>query len=80
MVCRVLNHGTQQAVKYLPDLPTQQWLETFDTNIHSFFYLCKVGGQLENYERTMLTTAWVYQTGCYPSHGIRLSHHFQRLY
>ncbi|TBU63683.1 NAD(P)-binding protein [Dichomitus squalens] len=37
----VLNHGTQQAVKYLPDLPTQQWLETFDTNIHSFFYLCK---------------------------------------
>ena len=42
MIYRVLNHGTQQAVKYLPELPTQQWLETFDTNIHSFFYICKV--------------------------------------
>ncbi|TFK92791.1 NAD-P-binding protein [Polyporus arcularius HHB13444] len=37
----VLNHGTQNANKNLPDLPTEQWHETFDTNIHSFFYICK---------------------------------------
>ncbi|KAI0801012.1 NAD-P-binding protein [Fomes fomentarius] len=37
----VLNHGTQNANKYLPTLPTKQWKETFDTNIHSFFYICK---------------------------------------
>ncbi|RPD81893.1 NAD-P-binding protein [Lentinus tigrinus ALCF2SS1-7] len=37
----VLNHGTQNANEYLPSLPTEQWHETFDTNIHSFFYICK---------------------------------------
>ncbi|KAI0715343.1 NAD-P-binding protein [Earliella scabrosa] len=37
----VLNHGTQNANEYLPTLPTEQWLQTFDTNIHSFFYICK---------------------------------------
>ncbi|KAI1793815.1 NAD(P)-binding protein [Ganoderma leucocontextum] len=37
----VLNHGTQKASKYLPTLSTQQWHETFATNIHSFFYICK---------------------------------------
>ncbi|KZT05845.1 NAD(P)-binding protein [Laetiporus sulphureus 93-53] len=37
----VLNHGTQNANTYLPTLPTEQWHNTFDTNIHSFFYICK---------------------------------------
>ncbi|KAI8980752.1 NAD-P-binding protein [Trametes punicea] len=37
----VLNHGTQNANTYLPSLPTDQWHETFNTNIHSFFYICK---------------------------------------
>lgn len=27
---------------YLPTLPTEQWHNVFDTNIHSFFYICKV--------------------------------------
>ncbi|KAH9944161.1 NAD(P)-binding protein [Epithele typhae] len=41
-VCaQILNHGTQNANKYLPTLPTEQWHEVFDTNIHSFFYLTK---------------------------------------
>ncbi|KAI0931844.1 hypothetical protein AcW2_000632 [Taiwanofungus camphoratus] len=37
----VLNHATQNSNTYLPSLPTEQWHETFDTNIHSFFYICK---------------------------------------
>ncbi|KIJ54057.1 hypothetical protein M422DRAFT_25031 [Sphaerobolus stellatus SS14] len=37
----VLNHGTQRAVPDLTDLPSDQWLETFETNIHPFFYTCK---------------------------------------
>ncbi|KAF9819912.1 hypothetical protein IEO21_01773 [Rhodonia placenta] len=37
----VLNHGTQNANTYFPSLPTEQWHDTFDTNIHSFFYICK---------------------------------------
>jgi len=37
----VLNHGTQNANTYLPTLSTEQWHNTFDTNIHSFFYICK---------------------------------------
>jgi len=39
----VCNHGTQNAVPNLTDLSSEQWHETFDTNIHSFFYLCKAG-------------------------------------
>ena len=38
----VLNHGTQNANEYLPTLPTEQWLQTFDTNIHSFFYILSI--------------------------------------
>lgn len=37
----MLNHGTQNANTYLPTLPTEQWHETFNTNIHSFFYITK---------------------------------------
>ncbi|OCH94753.1 NAD(P)-binding protein [Obba rivulosa] len=37
----VLNHGTQNANSDLPSLPTEQWHDIFDTNIHSFFYICK---------------------------------------
>ncbi|KAH9846846.1 NAD-P-binding protein [Lenzites betulinus] len=37
----ILNHGTQNANTDLPSLPTEQWHDTFDTNIHSFFYICK---------------------------------------
>ncbi|KAI0332015.1 NAD-P-binding protein [Cubamyces sp. BRFM 1775] len=37
----VLNHGTQNANTYLPSLPTEQWHDTFNTNMHSFFYICK---------------------------------------
>lgn len=36
-----MNHGTQNANTDLPTLPTEQWHDTFETNIHSFFYLCK---------------------------------------
>ncbi|KDQ63198.1 hypothetical protein JAAARDRAFT_202688 [Jaapia argillacea MUCL 33604] len=37
----VLNHGTQTANTDLPTLPSDQWHETFSTNLHSHFYLCK---------------------------------------
>ncbi|KAL1951575.1 hypothetical protein VTO73DRAFT_724 [Trametes versicolor] len=37
----ILNHGTQQANTDLTSLSTEQWHDTFDTNIHSFFYICK---------------------------------------
>lgn len=39
--CRILNHGTQSASTSLSELSTEQWHKTFDTNIHSFFYLTK---------------------------------------
>ncbi|EIN13947.1 NAD(P)-binding protein [Punctularia strigosozonata HHB-11173 SS5] len=37
----ILNHGTQIANTDVVDLPTEQWHDTFDVNIHSFFYLTK---------------------------------------
>lgn len=37
----VLNHGTQNAVTDVTALESEQWLRTFDTNIHSFFYIVK---------------------------------------
>ena len=37
----ICNHGNQDAVSEITELPSQQWLDTFDTNIHSFFYLTK---------------------------------------
>lgn len=37
----VLNHGTQNAITSILDLPSEQWVNTFDTNIHSFFYISK---------------------------------------
>lgn len=37
----VCNHGTQRAVPNLMNLSSEQWQETFETNIHSFFYLSK---------------------------------------
>jgi len=37
----VLNHGTQNANVDITALPSDQWHNTFDTNIHSFFYICK---------------------------------------
>lgn len=37
----VLNHGTQNANTDLPTLSSKQWHDTFDTNIHSFFYIVK---------------------------------------
>ena len=43
----------------ITQLDSAQWVRLFETNIHSFFYLCKVGDQLDFYERAMLTTAWV---------------------
>lgn len=39
--CSVLNHGTQEANTDLSSLPSEQWLNTFDTNIHPLFYICK---------------------------------------
>lgn len=39
--CSVLNHGTQNAVTDVTELGSEQWLRTFDTNIHSFFYIVK---------------------------------------
>jgi NAD(P)-dependent dehydrogenase (short-subunit alcohol dehydrogenase family) len=41
----VLNHGTQEVQDEIEDLSEEQWLHTFDVNIHPFFYLCKSGIQ-----------------------------------
>ncbi|THH07048.1 hypothetical protein EW145_g3652 [Phellinidium pouzarii] len=37
----ILNHGTQDSNQSLPSLPSEQWINTFETNVHSFFYICK---------------------------------------
>ena len=37
----MLNHGTQNAIPDLLDLPSSQWHDVFQTNMHSFFYLTK---------------------------------------
>jgi len=37
----ILNHGTQNAHTDITSLPSEQWLDVFDTNIHSFFYISK---------------------------------------
>ncbi|KZS93022.1 NAD(P)-binding protein [Sistotremastrum niveocremeum HHB9708] len=37
----VLNHGTQKAEQDITNLDSQQWLDTFNTNIHSFFFITK---------------------------------------
>lgn len=39
--CLVNNAGTQWVREDLTDLPDEQWRNTFDTNIHSQFYLAK---------------------------------------
>jgi NAD(P)-dependent dehydrogenase (short-subunit alcohol dehydrogenase family) len=36
-----LNHGNQNAVTDVTELPSEQWVRTFETNIHSFFYIVK---------------------------------------
>jgi NAD(P)-dependent dehydrogenase (short-subunit alcohol dehydrogenase family) len=35
------NHGYQMMCKDIKDLPEDQWIHTFNTNIHPFFYLSK---------------------------------------
>jgi len=37
----VLNHGFQNMVEKIADLSEEQWIKTFDTNIHPFFFLSK---------------------------------------
>lgn len=37
----VNNHAYQMAVDDIKDLPEEQWLNTFNTNIHPFFFLSK---------------------------------------
>ncbi|TAQ90184.1 hypothetical protein B7494_g1486 [Chlorociboria aeruginascens] len=37
----VLNHGRQMMKETIAELSEEQWLDTFDTNIHPFFYLSK---------------------------------------
>lgn len=37
----VLNHGYQMVVEQIEDLDEDQWVKTFNTNIHPFFYLSK---------------------------------------
>ncbi|KAG9245481.1 hypothetical protein BJ878DRAFT_15197 [Calycina marina] len=37
----VLNHGTQKTQDTIGDLSEEQWLNTFNTNIHPFFFLSK---------------------------------------
>jgi len=37
----VLNHGFQMMQKTIHDLSEEQWIKTFDTNIHPFFFLSK---------------------------------------
>ena len=37
----VLNHGTQKVQEDIGDIPEEQWINTFNTNIHPFFFLSK---------------------------------------
>jgi len=37
----VLNHGTQMMQETIDDLSEEQWLNTFATNIHPFFFISK---------------------------------------
>lgn len=37
----ILNHGNQDVVPEITELDAKHWLDTFDINIHSFFYLTK---------------------------------------
>merc|ERR1711900_21502 len=37
----VLNHGFQMMKETIGELSEEQWVKTFDTNIHPFFYLSK---------------------------------------
>lgn len=37
----VLNHGTQTMKESISELSEDQWLDTFNTNIHPFFFLSK---------------------------------------
>jgi len=37
----VLNHGTQMMKETIAELSEEQWLDTFATNIHPFFFLSK---------------------------------------
>ncbi|KAH7356507.1 hypothetical protein BKA65DRAFT_393791 [Rhexocercosporidium sp. MPI-PUGE-AT-0058] len=37
----VLNHGYQMMKETIAELSEEQWLQTFNTNIHPFFYLSK---------------------------------------
>ncbi|QSZ32498.1 hypothetical protein DSL72_002076 [Monilinia vaccinii-corymbosi] len=37
----VLNHGTQLVVEKIADLSEDQWVNTFNVNVHSFFFLSK---------------------------------------
>ncbi|KAL3424618.1 oxidoreductase C4H3.08 [Phlyctema vagabunda] len=37
----VLNHGFQMMQETIDDLSEEQWIKTFDTNIHPFFFLSK---------------------------------------
>ncbi|KAA1467956.1 NAD-P-binding protein [Dentipellis sp. KUC8613] len=37
----VLNHGVQKANTDIATLPSEQWHETFQTNVNSFFYMVK---------------------------------------
>jgi len=37
----VLNHGFQMMQESIADLSEDQWIKTFDTNIHPFFFLSK---------------------------------------
>jgi len=36
-----LNHGFQMEKEAIEEIPEEQWLKTFDTNIHPFFFLSK---------------------------------------
>ncbi|TVY71501.1 putative oxidoreductase, partial [Lachnellula suecica] len=37
----VLNHGTQTMKESISELSEEQWIDTFNTNIHPFFFLSK---------------------------------------
>jgi NAD(P)-dependent dehydrogenase (short-subunit alcohol dehydrogenase family) len=37
----VLNHGTQTMKETISELSEEQWIDTFNTNIHPFFFLSK---------------------------------------
>ncbi|OBT81495.1 hypothetical protein VE02_09675 [Pseudogymnoascus sp. 03VT05] len=55
----VLNHGTQSMKDSIDDVSEEQWLNTFKTNVHPFFYLSKYTLPKMSRSDTIITCASV---------------------